>query len=201
MSVVTRHLDLGCGTVPRNPTNALELYGLDLRGAKMSAHPRPPPGVWKWNVVREALPFPDNFFTSCSAYDFLEHVPRAWPNVDGVSVQFTFVDLMSEIYRVLRPGGLFLAATPAIPKPETFVDPTHINFLTKKSHQYFCGASPMARMYGFEGRFTAEMVEFGIPKFLNTPCPPSWSRRTKVFWRLIRGNPIPHLLWRLRAEK
>ncbi len=196
-----RHLDLGCGTIPRNPTGASELYGLDLRGVPLSVTGVPGPGVWEWNVIRDSLPFPDNFFSSCSAYDFLEHVPRAWPSADGRNVQFTFVNLMSEIHRVLQPNGILLAATPAVPAEETFVDPTHINFITRHSHTYFCGQDPLGSMYGFKGRFAAEVVEFGVPKFLTEPSPNKLVRRLKVFSRKLRGYPVPHLLWRLRAIK
>lgn len=196
-----RHLDLGCGDSPRNPLKAQDLFGLDLRGREIPGAGCLAPGVWEWNVVRSALPFPENFFSSCSAYDFLEHVPRSWPSTDGAGITFPFVDLMSEIFRVLKPGGVLLAATPAFPKPNAFVDPTHVNFLTIDSHRYFCGSSPLAEIYGFRGRFEAELVEFGIPRFLDYPTPGKWARKLKMFARAIRGQPPQHMLWRLRAEK
>jgi SAM-dependent methyltransferase len=198
---VLRHLDLGCGDNPRNPLKADELFGLDLRGRQVIDETHLCPGVWSWNVLEGPLPFPDNYFSSCSAYDFLEHVPRVWPAANAKGVTFPFVNLMSEIFRVLAPGGVFLAATPAFPKPNVFVDPTHVNFLTIESHRYFCGSAPLAEMYGFRGSFHADMVEFGIPRFLDAPTPNSWVRRAKMFARAVRGNSPQHMLWRLKAAK
>ena len=44
---------------------------------------------------------------------------------------------MNEIYRVLKPNGIFYGITPVYPKESVFVDPTHVNFITKNSFKYF----------------------------------------------------------------
>jgi SAM-dependent methyltransferase len=200
MSSPSRHLDLGSGPVPRNPLGAREVVGLDLRGAKTISESSAIK-VMAWNAVSEKIPFPDQSFSSCSAFDFLEHVPRVWPAGTGADVSFPFVELMSEIHRVLRPGGLFLAASPVYPTVDAFTDPTHVNFLTKESHRYFCGSDPWARAYGFRGRFHPEMIEIGLPHFLYSVLPSVPIRRAKVLWRRILGQQPTHLLWRLRADK
>lgn len=60
----------------------------------------------------EAVPFPDAAFDVVTAFDLLEHVPAP-------------ERLLAEVARVLRPGGLFLAATP---DPIVFDrdEPTHV---------------------------------------------------------------------------
>lgn len=90
-----------------------------------------------------------------SAFDFIEHIPRILPTADGRNTNFPFIRLMDQIWRVLAPGVSFYALTPAYPHPEAFVDPTHVNIITSGTHHYFCSDTPLARMYGFSGQFTA----------------------------------------------
>ena len=45
------------------------------------------------------------------------------PGAEGVAGTVErFVELMNEVWRVLRPGGTFVACTPALPLPETHKD-------------------------------------------------------------------------------
>ena len=129
------------------------LYGVDIRA---------PEGPVDYehrvaNLVLQPIPFADSSLGSVSAFDYLEHVPRLFPDGNGGTC-FPFVRLMDEIWRVLAPGGRLYALTPAYPHPEAFVDPTHVNFITDRSHDYFCGEDPKGRMYGFEGRFDVVRV-------------------------------------------
>jgi SAM-dependent methyltransferase len=88
----------------------------------------------------------------------LEHIPR-WERALGQDAEerivFPFINLMNEIFRALKPGGLFYAVTPAFPSPAAFQDPTHINFITAETKNYFTGSYPIAKIlgYGFEGSF------------------------------------------------
>lgn len=145
-----RHLDLGCGLRPRNPYKHQEVWGLDIsdEATKISNN------IIKCNVAIEAIPFPSDSFDSVSAYDFLEHVPRILC-VNGVLIN-PFLDLMDEVYRVLKPEGRFYAITPAYPHHEAFVDPTHVNIITRKTHRYFTLPSLMAKAYGFNGVFECD---------------------------------------------
>ena len=142
----TSHLDIGCNSNPRNPFSADKLYGIDIIDLDTKDFI-----YQKCNVIFDSLPFPDSTFDSVSAYDFLEHVPRT-ATIDNSSV-FPFIHVMNEIYRVLKPGGIFHGITPGYPRSEAFVDPTHVNFITKKTHTYFTSPKYKARMYGFKGKF------------------------------------------------
>lgn len=144
----TSSLDLGCGPHPRNPFNCKVLKGIDIA-------PHDNPGVMQLDLFTSRIPFPDATFDSVTAFDFIEHVPRQ-SCIDG-KTQFPFVNLMSDIFRVLKPGGIFFSKTPAYPFPEAFIDPTHVNIITEKTWSaYFCqdGTHPLAKMYGFNGEFT-----------------------------------------------
>tara|TARA_B110000261_G_scaffold135369_1_gene152826 strand:- start:127 stop:726 length:600 start_codon:yes stop_codon:yes gene_type:complete len=142
----TSHLDIGCNSNPRNPFNASKLYGVDIIDLETSHF-----NYHKCNLIYDALPFSDSSFESVSAYDFLQIVPRN-TIINGTGV-FPFIHVMNEIYRVLKPGGIFYAITPGYPRNEAFVDPTSVNFITKKTHTYFLSPKYKARMYGFQGKF------------------------------------------------
>jgi hypothetical protein len=60
---------------------------------------------------------------------------------------------MNEIFRVLKPEGIFFHATPCYPFNAAFQDPTHVNVMTEDTiYLYFCEPA-WARMYGYTGSF------------------------------------------------
>jgi SAM-dependent methyltransferase len=147
-SAASLGLDLGCGLVPKNIFRASRIYGVDMR-------PDHDETIRHANLAVEPIPFPDGMFDFCSAIDFIEHIPRII-YVDGAS-RYCFIELMSEIHRVLKPGGYFVHLTPAYPAKQAFQDPTHVNIITEDTFPYyFCGReSALATElgYGFHGRF------------------------------------------------
>lgn len=137
-------LDIGCGVNPRNPFNAKSIYGIDIRENEAM-------GIKYADLNVEAIPFEDSKFDYITAYDFLEHVPRI---LYAPNRRFPFIELMNEVYRTLKPGGIFFSHTPIYPFSPTFRDPTHVNFLTGETFSlYFDNKHCWARMYGFNGSF------------------------------------------------
>lgn len=195
--MITRHLDIGCGSFPRNPYNCDEVYAVDLalpEGIDTSKFVQA-------NLSLEPIPFPDSTFDSVSAFDFLEHVPRILPRADGNGTRFPFVELMNEIHRVLKPRGRLYAVTPAYPSPEAFQDPTHVNIITDGSWRYFCGDLPAARMYGFEGNFEMQRNERALhPEAFKPLEPINWWRRYRRR-RLLRTGRLSHLTWEFVCVK
>ena len=190
----TRHLDLGCGPVPRNPYAADELYGLDLQvpdGADAARFRRA-------NLVLEPIPSGDGHFDSLSAYDFIEHMPRLVVLPDGTT-RLPFVELMNEIWRVLKkPGGRLYAVTPAWPRAEAFVDPTHVNIITERTHRYFTTPELGASIYGFDGRFRALRVQW-IRKRVAYEAPnPDLVQRLRTALDIVKRRQL-HLLWEFEA--
>jgi SAM-dependent methyltransferase len=146
------HVDLGCGNLPRNPLAAERVIGIDISNQ--------PPfevaiGTLEYMQVDpgSALPLETNSVQSVSAFDFLEHIPRSDRSPSGGYTN-PFINLMNEIYRILIPGGVFIALTPCYPSPAAFTDPTHVNFISDTTHLYFSGPNfAKVKNYGFMGEF------------------------------------------------
>jgi SAM-dependent methyltransferase len=198
MEALTRHLDLGCGGRPRNPLQRDKLFGIDIRRDVAGSERGE---VIAANLSIDPIPFPDNYFDSVSAYDFLEHVPRILLGGE-TGTRFPFVELMDEIWRVLKPNGVLYALTPAWPNGQAFQDPTHVNFVTKNTSVYFSHPDPWARAYGFQGAFIVDHNDWVLPYDWYQYDPyPSWSKRYRKFWRGTIKGELTHLLWYWRAVK
>lgn len=136
-------LDIGCGLNPKNPFNARHVFGIDIRSNENN--------IKSADLALEPIPFPDSTFDYITAHDFIEHIPRV---IYAPTLRFAFVELMNEIWRTLKPNGIFLSRTPIYPFEAAFRDPTHVNMITHETYPlYFSKDSCMAAMYGFRGSF------------------------------------------------
>ncbi|OOY52284.1 hypothetical protein BOV94_02870 [Solemya velum gill symbiont] len=86
------------------------------------------------DLAIEAIPFESDSFDFVTAFDLIEHIPRI---IYAPERRFCFVELMNEIYRVLKPGGLFYSFTPAYPASAAWRDPTHVNIITDETFHVF----------------------------------------------------------------
>lgn len=157
-SVDSISIDLGCGARKRNPFNASSVTGIDVQTTSQDDI--------QLDLSLSPLPFSDSTIDFASAYDFLEHVPR-FAIINNRSVS-PLINLLNEVYRVLKPGALFYYQFPAYPAMQAFSDPTHVNYFTEDSvPDYFCSSlrnqpndrtsrntSCFASIYGFKGDFT-----------------------------------------------
>ena len=112
-------LNLGCGK-----TCPPDHYGIDIADAV---------GVDQvWDLTK-GIPVPttgdEGQFDIVTARDFLEHIPQGQP----------CVDIMQEIYRVLKPGGRFETLVPSTSGNNlgAFQDPYHVSFWNKTKFYYF----------------------------------------------------------------
>lgn len=157
-------VDLGAGRFPRNPLAAKSVVAVDvLEIAPFSvsanlSYRRVTPG--------EGLPIEDSSVDCISAFDFLEHLPRTYPDGNGGNTNL-FISTLNEVHRALRPGGVFIAVTPCFPSPAVFVDPTHVNYITPDTHHYFSGPCHAKSLgYGFNGSFDciyADWIDLSHP--------------------------------------
>jgi len=97
----TKALDIGCGIKPRNPFGAHHIFGVDIRESREN-------GVIAADLFIEPIPFKDDVFDFATAHDFIEHIPRI-ALLNG-RTNLPFIELMNEVHRVLKPGGLFFFA-------------------------------------------------------------------------------------------
>ena len=192
--MTTKHLDIGCGSKPRNPFKYDELHGVDIIEQSVSNF-----HYTKSDIVLNPLPFPTSTFDSISAYDFLEHIPRfAVINNQG---QFPFINFMNEVHRALKPNGIFYAITPCYPREEAFVDPTHINIISRKTHTYFTMPSLGARVYGFNGKF--DIIQVKRIKF-SQGIDKDYSQFVKIIKNIVYTifyKKKSHILWEFKAIK
>lgn len=146
---MTISLDLGCGDTIRNPYHASQVIGLDIEDADLAIQP---------------IPYKTEYFDFVTAYDFLEHIPRL---LYVPQRRYPFVELMSEIYRVMKVGGKFLSSTPAFPHSAAFQDPTHVNIITPDTfYEYFDDKKTWAKQYGFKGQFVVREMRYHGPHLI-----------------------------------
>ncbi len=126
-----RHLDLGCnrgaflGALAR--TTKLECVGVDAHEGYLREAAAAYPGLDLHPLeARAGLSFPDASFSSASLLDVLEHVPDE---------HFT----LSEIRRVLAPGGLLVLSVPAL-HLFSFLDPDNAKFRAPRLHRWVYSA-------------------------------------------------------------
>jgi len=91
--------------------------------------------------VLEGLPYADNSIDVVRAHDFLEHIPI------GKTVQ-----VITEIWRVLKPDGIFESLTPSTDGRGAFQDSTHVSFWNQNSWFYY-SVQEYRDLYGIKANF------------------------------------------------
>jgi SAM-dependent methyltransferase len=133
-------LNLGCGR-----SNQPDSFGVDIQEL---------PGVDLVADLNNGIPLPSNSFDVVKAHDFLEHIDMK-----------NRVKIMEEIYRVLKPGGIFNFIVPSTDGNNrgAFADPTHVSFWNEVSFWYY-----LDDVYGKGFRSLYNIRCWFIPKHLET---------------------------------
>jgi predicted SAM-dependent methyltransferase len=105
-------IDLGCGRKKKTG-----YFGIDCQALE---------GVDLVCNCNNPIPLDDNIADEIHAYDFLEHIDN-----------HKRIHIMSEIWRLLKPDGLFASFTPSTDGRGAFQDPTHYSFWNENSFWYY----------------------------------------------------------------
>lgn len=97
-----------------------------------------------WDLEETPWPLPDECVLTATASHVLEHInPHK-----GV-----FINVMNEIWRVLKPGGQFAFVVPHASSHGYQQDPTHCNMINETTMHYFDpdpeGSNIGQQLYGF----------------------------------------------------
>jgi len=126
-------IDLGCGRRKKAGYFGIDCQELD--------------GVDMVCDCNEVIPLDDNIASEINAVDFLEHV-----NNDKR------IHIMTEVWRLLKPGGLFTSITPSTDGRGAFQDPTHLAFWNENSFWYFTRDDYRA-LYNIKPKFEIVSLE------------------------------------------
>lgn len=149
-----RILDIGCGR-----SKLVGATGLDQNNFE---------GVDIVANLEEQLPVSNEEFDLVFANQVLEHVSN-------------LLGLLSEIHRVLKPGGQLLAHVPYFRSSWAHVDPTHVRSFTLDTLDYYVNDTWLYDEYRFmDASFSS------IEKFLDTEYKSTIARR--LFSSLALGN-------------
>jgi predicted SAM-dependent methyltransferase len=104
------------------------------------------------DIVKDGLcTFDDDTVDEVLAKDFLEHIPA------GEKVIF----VITEIWRVLKHGGLFLSITPDAEHGQgAFQDPYHISFWCENSWLYYSHPE-YRKLYSIKANFSIDNIARG----------------------------------------
>ena len=164
-----------------------------LPGAiSVDINPRTSPDVI-CDLNRFPWPFADDQFDGLVALSILEHLDD-------------FFGVMAEIHRISKPGAISSILVPHFSSAAAFVDPTHKQFLSARSCDYFICGTELEKEYGFYVPYRFELLirHVNLQGVLRYIPGAEWiASRYPAFWedylcQLLRGGGV---FWQLQAMK
>jgi SAM-dependent methyltransferase len=156
-----QRLNLGCGT--------------DIRSGWVNLDRSALPGVDVAHDIEQLpLPFSDDSFDYVLCQDVLEHVDCP--------------ALLSDIWRILRPGGTVHIRVPHFTSAQAYGDPTHKKFFTSETFDFFVTDSPRSYYFDFSyARIEGVRIYFGPRAFRPIEWFVNLNRKIQRFYE---GSPL-----------
>jgi len=161
-------LDLGSGTVKRS--GYLSVDRIRSRGV---------------DVVCDAevrLPFHDNTVDEVFSRHLFEHIRN-------------LIQLFEEVHRICKPGARVIINVPYYTSIKAYKDPTHVNFFTEKTFEYFEGKSWENFEFPFRGAFRLKKIDYLYQRPFHKYIP------LMGFWRRILMNTVTSMIAELEVVK
>lgn len=140
------------------------------------------PGV---NLVCDAerrLPFLDSTVDEIFSRHLFEHVRN-------------LIQLFEEVHRVCKPGARVIINVPYYTSIKAYKDPTHVNWFTEKTFEYFEGKNWDNFEFPFRGAFHVKKVEYLYQRPFHRYFP------FMSFWRRILMNTVTSMIVELEVLK
>ena len=102
--------------------------------------------------------------------DLENDLPYANESIDFIYSDNVFehiknlLGLIKECHRVLKKGGVLALKVPYFKSRHSYVDPTHCNFFTLQSMDYYCAGTIFNKYYKFFNEVFAELEIFIDPQ-------------------------------------
>lgn len=161
--------------------------GKDIRDGFVNVDSAKLPGVDKvYDLNKYPWPFKESEFSYVYADNVLEHLN-------------SIVEPMEEIWRVTKNGSISHIIVPIVPSVWAFIDPTHKQFYTPYTFDYFTSSSGLGEYYS-KARFKIRKREFvfhplqGFMKFVNI------HPRFQRFFYLFFAQLIPPRFVKIELE-
>ena len=168
MKDVPLKIDLGAGRVKR--------------AGYLSVDRQRTPGVDLVCDAERRLPFLDNSVDEIFSRHLFEHVRN-------------LIQLFEEVHRVCKPGALVTINVPYYTSVKAYKDPTHVNWFTEKTFEYFEGKNWQNFEFPFRGSFRVLKTEYLYQRPFHRYFP------FMGFWRRILMNTVTSMIVQLEVLK
>ena len=132
--------------------------------------------------VEYRLPFRDSSIDEVFSRHLFEHVRN-------------LISLFEEVHRICRPGAAVTINVPYYTSIKAYKDPTHVNWFTEKTFEYFEGKNWDNFDFPFKGSFRVKKISYLYQRPFHRWIP------FMSFWRKILMNTVTSMIAELEVIK
>ena len=140
------------------------------------------PGIHVVCDVEKRLPFRDNSIDEVFSRHLFEHVRNLIP-------------LFEEVHRICKPRARVIINVPYYTSIKSYKDPTHVNWFTENTFEYFEGKDWENFEFPFRGAFRIIKIDYLYQRPFHRYIP------FMSFWRRILMNTVTSMIAELEVIK